>query len=662
MHLLSLPLCTLTMKTFYLVAAAIDGIPRIRAYADTAVAYKALHASSRRGTAVLLSEPGHRELDATDGLSTQAQALREAAVAAVTGAAYVVVGNVDCTYGTLYAADGEADAARAYASISERYAKVMWATGSGTAVDTCGDDKLVGVCSSLALAVVTAAAASEADAVTGATAGHSPAASDDEGPPAENVKPVFWALAKMTKDGPSVTAYDTDDRARRDFNAAARGSAAVLLAYPGNDVLDSAGDDAAVQEVTRAAAVAFAGATHVVASYLSHVRATVFPAGEGAAARRAYDAVPRGCIKILWTAGNKTVDASDGGTHWEDKCAQLARDIVGVAAAAEAPAPEEGSSSDEEDPPAAYWLVGTTMRRDGTATLKAYATAATAQYRYRAAVAGRAMSAAVLLSEPGTVVLDSAGDAGAVDECVDAAAAAVASAHRVVAWHRPNQTEAVLFTVRQEAAARRTYARLPLSYARSMWTVDHDKPVAAYGRNAAAKAASCALGKAIMTAADRPPTAVVPVRYYTVTTYGDDRQVRVMAYDFEATARAAYRRLDADTPRAIAGQPGNTAVESSAGDRHASVLPNVVFRAAAAAASSVKWVVVSRVWEHAEASLARADTASRDAAVAAYNRLRMRSARGVWCADEPAPVVARGPTAWQGRCGALAAAILGKEE
>lgn len=671
------------MGTFYLIGAAVDGIPRFKVCADKGIAYKSFHAVSRRRTAVLLSEPGHVELEATDDDATRVQGLRDAAAAAVAGAAYAVVGHTDYTSGSMYPADGEADAARAYAGMNDRYTKVMWAADSDTAVDSEGDDKQVGVCSTLARSVLAAAAASEVDTDTGVTTDHSPAESDEKGPPAEDVKPVFWGVGKMTKDGPCITAYGFDERAQREFNAAARSSPAVLLAYPGNDVLDSAGDDAAVQEVVHAAAVAFAGATHVVVSYLTHVRATVYPAGDDAAARHAYDAVSSRCTKILWTAGNKAVDASAGSTQWKDLCVHLATSIVTVGAAAEAPASEEGTSSDEDDEPAAasaspasaggsapptqetpaaaYWLVSTKVLQDGTATLKAYATAATAQFRYKVAVAGRATSAAVLLSQPGSVVLDSAGDAGAVDECVHAAAVAVEYVHRVVTWHRPNETEAALFTIRQEADARRTYSSLPVSYARSMWTADLDKPVAVSGRNAAAKAAACALGKAILTTADRPPPVVVPARYYTVTTY-EDGEARVMAYDFEASARAAYRRLDDDTPRAIAGQPGNTAVESSPGNRHPLVLPNVVFRAAAAAAASVKWVMVSRVWEHAEASLAHADTASQDAAVAAYDRVRARRARGVWGADEPEPVVVRGWAAWKRRCGALAAAILGKEE
>lgn len=648
------------MKTFYLLAAAIDGIPEIKVYAYKADAYKAFHAISRRATAVLQTEPGHYEREATDDDATQAQALRDAAAAAVDGAAYVVVSHQECTIGTLYGVDGEADAARAYADIHEPHGKVMYAAGSRTPVDTAGDKMEVGKCCPLALGVLSASKVTEVDTTTDATASHPPAASDEEDPPAENVKPVFWAVAKMTKDGPSVTVYDWDVRAQREFNTAARSSPAALLAYPGNDVVDSAGDDAAVQAVVRAAAEAIAGATHVVVINSSHVFATVYPADEGAAARRAYDAASSGFIKALWSDGKMTVDAPVGG-HYLDKCTNLARAIVDVAAATEAPAPDEGSISDEEEVPAAYWLVSTMRLRDILATIKVYATAETAQRWYDSAVNNRGMSAAVMLSEPGSKVLDSAGDAGAIDSCVHAAEAAVASAHRVVTWHRQNQTEAALFTVRQAAAARRTYTRLPLSYARSMWTVDHDKPVASYGRSAADKAAACALGKAIMTAGDRLPPVVEPVRYYTVTTY-DYGQARVMAYDSEATARAAYQRLDEDTARAIAGQPGNTAVESSAGNRHTSVLPNIVFRSAAAAATSVKWVMVSRVWEHAEASLSQTDTASKDAAVAAYNRESARRARGVWGADQPAPVVVTGSTTWQGRCGALAAAILGKKE
>ncbi|KAK1865757.1 hypothetical protein I4F81_008280 [Pyropia yezoensis] len=398
-------------------------------------------------------------------------------------------------------------------------------------------------------------------------------------------------------DGPRFLAYDSEARARQAFAAAARESAAVLMVEPDNNVLDSAGDDAAVQEVATAIAIAAAATTYAVAKYIGYTVATIYTDDNGeAAARCAYDAISRNQGKAMRTAGRGTPVEKYGGGIWAGLCSKLALAIVGVAAVARTPVPAEGGSSDAEDgaapspangtadsesPPAmgeaTYWLVDTTVARSGAESLKAYDSAVMAQRAYEKAKQGQAMSALVLISQPGLVVLDSLGDAGPVEECRQAAEDSVIAVHRVGSCFK-------------------------------------------------------------------------------------NGEVTIKAYATEANARIAFQRLDADTPQALASQPGNRPVESSPGDEHASILTNMVVNAAGKAATSVRWVAVSRVWERAEASLMLEDTASEAAAVAAYNRMKGPRARGVWGADSTVSIKSRGWETWLGRCEALAAAILRREE
>lgn len=665
------------MAPFFLVGYMRGGVPHLRAYDSQSQATRAFIKISQRAPAVLMAEPGHKMLDATQN-AARVQIVREAATAAVAGAAYVVAAHVGFAQAAIYGPDGEADASRDYAGIHQRYAKAMWAAESDTAVAAYGGDKWVGICSVLARSVLAAATPSEAD--DGDTTVSTPAGGYDEGAPPGDADVAYWMVGQAGDDGPRFLAYDSEARARQAFAAAARQSAAVLMVEPDNNVLDSAGDDAAVQEVATAIAIAAAATTYAVAKHIGYTVATIYTDDSGeAAARCAYDAISRNHAKAMCTAGRDTPVEKYGGDIWAGLCSKLALAIVGVAALSRTPVPAEGGSSDAEDGAApspangtadseslpamgeaTYWLVGTTVARSGAESLKAYDSAAMAQRAYDKAKQGQAMSALVLISQPGLVVLDSLGDAGPVEECRQAAEDSVIAVHRVVSWYAHDHTEACLFTYRQEGVARSMYTLLSRMYPRSMWTADRDNAVATYGHKMGVEASS-ALASAILTIADTPPPAVVGAQYYTVASFKNG-EVTIKAYATEANARIAFQRLDADTPRALASQPGNRPVESSPGDEHASILTNMVVHAAGKAATSVRWVAVSRVWERAEASLMLEDTASEAAAVAAYNRMKGPRARGVWGADSTVAIKSRGWETWLGRCEALAAAILRREE
>lgn len=157
-----------------------------------------------------------------------------------------------------------------------------------------------------------------------------------------------------------------------------------------------------------------------------------------------------------------------------------------------------------------------------------------------------------------------------------------------------------------------------------------------------------------MMIADTPP---VPDKYYTITYYKDG-EAHIKAYGTENNARLEYKRLDDDFPRALAGQPSNRTIESSPGDKHPSLLPNVVYRASAKAAKTVRRVVVCRVWQRTEAWMNTTYTDSKEAAVALYDRDEERGTQGVWGADSKEAIKSRGDPQSLRQCEKLAAAIL----
>lgn len=235
-----------------------------------------------------------------------------------------------------------------------------------------------------------------------------------------------------------------------------------------------------------------------------------------------------------------------------------------------------------------------------------------------------------------------------------------ASVHRVVAWHQGDHAEAKLYNLSEVNDAHTKYGSLPLSHSRVMWTADEEIAISSAGSDQAGKAAANKLAQAILTIAESPESVPEPIRYYTVAFYKND-EVYIKAYATEANARLQYKRLGSDLPRALAGQPGNRTIESSPGDMDASILPKEVFRVTRMAVETVRWVMVRRAWKRVEAPLRPKDIASKEAAVATYDRIKGRGARGVWGADEPEAIKSNGYPTWLGRCENLAMAILGKK-
>lgn len=636
------------MASFFLIASIVNDVIRFKAYAHQAAAQRVFNTTRLRRPVVLFAEPGHKVID-SDGGERAERRLRDAAPAAVATAVHVVVVHVGYAQATLYAADGEADASRAYAALNRRYAKAMWTAGADTAVASYGGSKWVGLCSALATSVLTvAAAAADADA-----------ASTSDSSPAEDVEAAYWMVGTMTDDGPRLLAYNSGPAAQRAFNAAAREASVVLVMQPDNNVIDTAGDDVAVQVATDAVAAAAAGALHVVAHHGDDTVATVYASDVGeAAARSDYAAIPSKYAKAMWSTGKDTPVDTDGDAEAADLCSSLARTVLVVAGAVEAAAPAE-SNGEPAPPPEVvvtpYWLVAATYEQDGKGFLKAYDSAAFAERVFYGTAHNSKMSAAVLLSQPGLVMQSSEGDPDAVEECRLTVEEMVGVVHRVVSWYARDHTEATLFTQDQELDARRAYASIFTQYPRSMWTADNDYAVAKYGVRDGV-AASGALATAILTVADTPAP-VVPVAYYTVA-YIQTGQSCIKAYHTEVHARQAYMRIDEDTPRALAAHPGNRRIESSKGAASWAVLAHMVMRKASIAATTVEWVAVSRVWEHVEASMSPADTASEEAAVAAYDRVKGHKARGVWGVGKAEPVKSHGWEKWVGRCEELAQAIL----
>lgn len=652
------------MASFFVLCSMSRGSRDILAFDDQTRAKRAFERYSQRGPTVLMAEPGHEQLACTRNPAGE-QVVRDAATAAVAGATYVVAAHVGFTCARIFGRDGEADASRFYASIHQRYAKAMWAAGNDAAMAAYGMDKWAGLCSDLARSVLAVAVPREAE---------------EEGVLQEDVDAAYWIVGRFDGSGPRLSAFDNEARARKAFWGSSRVSSAVLVAEPDNNVLDTAGDDAEVREVTAAVAVAAAGATYVVAKHIGYTVATMHTANDGeAVARSVYDSIPSGNAKTLCIAGRDSPANKSGEDIWAGKCSNLAFAILGVSAAAEAPLPAESDSSDVEEgaasasgsatgdtesPPAMveakYWLVGLTIERNGLEILKAHDSAESAQRTYDEAVQ-RGMTAAVLMSQPGLDVLAASGDKEPVEACYKAAEGAVNSVHRVVSWYREDHAEALLFTDSQVIDARREYAIIPRIFPRSLWTADSENAVATYGHNIGIEVSS-ALATAILTIADTPPPPIEAAPYYTVSYLTTSGSMAIKGYDTEAQARIAYQRLDEDTPRALAGQPGNLPVESSPGDQDASILTNTVVLATGKATSNVRWVVVRRVFGRVEASLTPKEIESKEAAVAVYKLMKGSKARGVWGADATAAIESRGWTTWLGRCEALAAVILRREE
>lgn len=206
------------------------------------------------------------------------------------------------------------------------------------------------------------------------------------------------------------------------------------------------------------------------------------------------------------------------------------------------------------------------------------------------------------MAQPGERMLALMGDADAVEECCKTAVEAFSSVHRVVATRVRDHAEATLHSVEDGAAARQSYAFIPRTWPRAMGMAHSDEAVLAYGTLASVGAPN-ALTTAILTIGDTPPPGrahhLPPRRERQDRRRGGRHDLRHRGHRAQ---RVHTRRLGDETPRALAGQPGNRVLASSDAGQEPSAL-DAALAAAATAVGTVQWVVVSRVGERLEASL-----------------------------------------------------------
>ncbi|GAB0490120.1 hypothetical protein MMPV_001352 [Pyropia vietnamensis] len=605
---------------------------------------------------VLIEEPGHKVLSKA-GQPEKVQAIRDKLLGTISEAAYAVVAHFGpYKKAWVYTADQEAAAARRFGDIDKRHTMVMWSAGADGPVASHGEEEMLTVCNNLAKEILAESTVGEGESAAPA---ESTPTNDDESASTEEAKIACWMVG--TKE--DLTAFDSEKVAKQAFISGARNPPAVLIAQPGNNVLDSAGDDDVVQEVVDDIAAALASTTYAVAHYTHHTSGKIHTGDRAEASARAeYENVQAPLAKAMWKVGEDTAVAKSGDSQKAGLSSELARKLVEVAATAEAPATEEGESDSEtETPEVTYWLVGHSRPKLGTSKVLASGTLEFAKGLYDYLGSDPNVSATMLMSMPGMVVLESSGDTTPVEELQADMQETVSSVYGVVATSTGSRIQAILYSRQEYSEARFSYSQLPFQVSRALWTLDQDSPVLTSGKSAEGIRDANNLAKAILMIADTPEPVAVPIRYHTVSFYKGD-EVIVKAYDTEANALIQYKRLDEDFPRALAGQPGNRTVESSPGSMPASILTEKVFPTTRKAAETVRWVMVRRVYQRAEASLRPKHTESKEAAVAAFDRIKKRGARGVWGADDPAAIKTNGYATWVGRCEKLAAAILRREQ
>ncbi|GAB0490668.1 hypothetical protein MMPV_001905 [Pyropia vietnamensis] len=391
----------------------------------------------------------------------------------------------------MFTADQEAMAARMYASFIPRISKAMRSAGRDEAVGTQGDKRIVEVRNVLSRATL--------------------------------------ANSKVGEGGSGATTESTSSE--EDEAETARQTPTELIAQPSNNVLDSAGDDEAVQAVTDDVAAITARATCAVARYTNHVSASIHAGDDAEAdARREYDNVSDASAKAMWIAGQDTAAGTSGHSTNAKTCEALARKVLEVAAAAEAPtSTQDGDTLPETDiPEATYWFVGRTVEGKGTTDIKAFADSDSAQKLFNSS--RTTSSALLLMSNPWTVSLDNAKDETLVEELRAEMEGLVASVHRVVASNHGDHAEATLYEHSESMDARAQYGSLPSNCPRSMWTAKDESAVASSGNDKAGKLVANSLAQAIPTIADTPEPAPEPIRYSTVAFYRDD-EVIIKAYD-----------------------------------------------------------------------------------------------------------------------------------
>lgn len=357
--------------------------------------------TSARYPMVVMEEPGHKEVEAAEGFPDKLDTIRKAMLKAVASATHVVVSHFGVPKAYIFGPKDEADASRVYAGFGWYCTKTMWSAGEDEAVASSGNSKLVELCDKLAHKVLDNAAACHAE--SGATAECSSDEDHDCHDHSEEVDITCWMVGSKNTDDLQLKAYGDEEKARQQFNASARRLPTVLIGQPGNDVIDSSGDDGVVQKLTKEVAAAAASAKCAVVRHTGYVWGNIYSGDDAmVSARNEYAHIKGAQGQAMWCADKDQPLATNGDARCIDTCNDLARKLLAVGATAEVDDhSDDHSDSETENPPAAYWLIGGLLRRSSKFMLKMYLSEAYAKRMYRLFDQGRAMKALILASNPG---------------------------------------------------------------------------------------------------------------------------------------------------------------------------------------------------------------------------------------------------------------------
>lgn len=452
---------------YWIVGSAKDNVADLKAYATEGAAKRAFDSAAARGIAVMVAEPSNIVKNSA-GDDAEVEAVLDVVTATAANVTHVVARHVGHAEAKMYTSDdGEIVAFRYYDAISKNYAKAIWGAQSTTAMATYGMARWSGYCSDLARAILSSA-------------------SDVGAPPTpvkavpDVIKTAYWIVGCSRR---NLKAYASQGAAERAFNNAAAQGIAVMVAQPSNDMSDSAGDAAEVEQVLEAVTAAAANTAFVVVRHGGFAEANMHTSHKEATSE--FQAISENYTKVLWGAKSTAAMATHGTVQRTGFCNDLARAILAVAAATE-DIPFEDGSLDAGEP--LFWVVCTAFFTH--VTTKAYDSLSYAAKVYRMATVRGSMAGAVLMSEPGHVVLMRSGDPDQLSLCDTCVRKAVSTAGRVVVMRFPDRSEAFFYGHDEEAEAEDLFSRISARLPRVLWADGHDEAIKALGAAEGIEAAS----------------------------------------------------------------------------------------------------------------------------------------------------------------------------
>lgn len=294
------------------------------------------------------------------------------------------------------------------------------------------------------------------------------------------IKTAYWIVGCSRR---NLKAYASQGAVERAFNNAAAQGIAVMVAQPSNDMSDSAGDAAEVEQVLEAVTAAAANTAFVVVRHGGFAEANMHTSHKEATSE--FQAISENYTKVLSGAKSTAAMATHGTVQRTGFCNDLARAILAVAAVTE-DIPFEDGSLDAGEP--LFWVVCTAFFTH--VTTKAYDSLSYAAKVYRMATVRGSMAGAVLMSEPGHVVLMKSGDPDQLSLCDTCVHKAVSTAGRVVVMRFPDRSEAFFYGHDEEAEAEDLFSRISARLPRVLWADGHDEAIKALGAAEGIEAAS----------------------------------------------------------------------------------------------------------------------------------------------------------------------------